>query len=57
MPKDAKKEVKKVFPLLTTTQSNAYKEQVKVMISRYRKKEMFYWWELMLNCSRLSRME
>lgn len=32
MPKDAKKEVKKVFPLLTTTQSNAYKEQVKVMI-------------------------
>jgi|JI9StandDraft_2_1071091.scaffolds.fasta_scaffold1265641_1 hypothetical protein len=56
MPKDAKKEVKKVFPLLTTTQSNAYKEQVKVMILRFRKKGMFYWWALMLNCSRLFRM-
>lgn len=30
MPKESKKEVKKTYPLYTTAQSNAYKEQVKV---------------------------
>ena len=30
MPKDAKKELKRGFPLYTTSQSNAYKEQVGV---------------------------
>ena len=43
MPKDTKKEVKKVFPLQTTAQSNAYKEQVKVLFLLRRDKEMFWW--------------
>jgi hypothetical protein len=38
MPKDTKKEVKKCFPLYTTAQSNAYKEQVKVSLPLPRNK-------------------
>jgi len=39
MPKETKKEVNKSFPLFTTAQSNAYKEQVKVDIPSLRNKE------------------
>lgn len=39
MPKDTKKDAKKGFPLLTTAQSNAYKEIVGVLIISCRNKE------------------
>jgi hypothetical protein len=41
MPKEAKKEVKKAFPLENTQQSNAYKQQVKVTDVLSRKKAQY----------------
>ena len=52
MPKDSKKEVKKVFPLHTTAQSNAYKEQLKVPLQKLSIKAMFCWWAPMFIFSR-----
>jgi len=52
MPKETKKEVKKSFPLYTTAQSNAYKEQVKVDIPSLRNKERLWWWDPTSNFSR-----
>ena len=42
MPKETKKEVKKVFPLHTTSQSNAYKEQLKVTPLKLRNKAVYF---------------
>lgn len=41
MPKEAKKEAKKAFPLENTQQSNAYKQQVKVTRVLLRKRVQY----------------
>lgn len=56
MSKATKKEPKKVFQLLTTMQSNAYKEQVKVSCVLYRKKGKHCMRELAASWRRFSKL-
>jgi hypothetical protein len=53
MPKDTKKEVKKVFPLTTTAQSDAYKQQLKVSLFLFRDKGMSFIQVLKSSCNKL----